>query len=146
MQHADNSYVNEDFGPLVVDIFLEGARAIGICRQVQERRRMIDVLNTQESVLELEDVAVFIAGSKQPAHYNTLAVVKHTIVAAVPRETQVQNRMRAVLTNVIGRQATARQHVSLIVPPLAIETDEDRRLLGAAQHRRAEHLARRQSV
>jgi hypothetical protein len=115
--------MNQHVGPLVVEVFLEGARAIGVCRQVQQRRRLIDILNTQEPVIELEEASVFLAGTVEPKHYPSLAIIKHTIIAAVPRETQEQNRMRAVLTSVMGRQATAKQHVSLVVPPLAIVGD-----------------------
>jgi hypothetical protein len=60
-------------------------------------------------------------GANEPKHFPTLAIIKHSIIAAVPRETKEQNRMRAVLTNMMGKQNTAQQTVSLIVPPLTIE-------------------------
>ena len=113
--------MNQDIGPLVVELFLEGAQAIGVCRQVQERRRFIDILNTQDSVVELQEAAVWVAGAQEPKNFSTLAIIKHTIIAAVPRETKEQDRMRAVLTNVMGKQNTEQQTVSLIVPPLTIE-------------------------
>ena len=112
--------MNQDVVPLVVELFLEGARAIGVCRQVRERRRLIDVLNTQDTVLELEQVSVSLAGWREPQQFPSLAVIKHTIVAAVPCETQDQSRRRAVLT-MMSKQATTQQQVSLMVPPLMIK-------------------------
>jgi hypothetical protein len=112
--------MDQDAEPIVVELFLEDARAIGICRQVQERRRLIDVLNSQDAVLELEQASLSVAGLSEPREFPTLAIIKHTIVAAIPRETDDQSRRRAVLT-MMGKQETAQQHVSLIVPPLALE-------------------------
>jgi hypothetical protein len=112
--------MNQEPGPLVVELYLEGARAIGICRQVQERRRLIDILNTQDAILEMEEASVLIQGAREPHQYPTLAVIKQTIIAAVPRETQDQTRLRAVFT-MMGKQATTQQHVSLVVPPLRVE-------------------------
>jgi hypothetical protein len=112
--------MNQEVGPLLVELFLEGARAVGVCRQVQERRRLIDVLNAQDTVIEMEEAAVWVAGAREPRQYPTLAIIKHNVIAAVPRETHEQNRRRAVLT-MMGKQATAQQHVALVVPPLMIE-------------------------
>jgi acyl-CoA hydrolase len=49
---------------------------------------------------------------------------------------------RAYLTFVTLERDGVRGHV----PPLQVETDEERRLQGAAQTRRAEHLARRRQI
>src|SRR5262245_38292380 len=99
--------MNQDLGPLLVEIYLEEAQILGVCKQVQERRRLIDVLNHQDETIQLEEARVtFGNATNEPHHYANLTVVKSAILAAVPRETQEQNRRRAVLTNVIGRQET----------------------------------------
>jgi hypothetical protein len=112
--------MNQELGPLLVAIFLERAHILGVCRQVQERRRLIDVLNGQDDMLEIEQARVSL-GSSEPKNYQTLSVLKSSILAAVPRETQEQSRRRAVLTNMMGRQETRQKQISLIVPPLALD-------------------------
>ena len=115
--------MNQELGPLLVEVYLEGAHILGVCRQVQERRRLIDVLNHQDEILEIEQARVSLGSGIEPRHYDTMSIQKHAILAAVPRETQEQNRRRAVLTNVLGmaRQQTMQKSISLIVPPLTIE-------------------------
>jgi hypothetical protein len=117
---ADNSCMNQELGPLLVEIFLERAHILGVCRQVQERRRLIDVLNSQDEILEIEQARVSLGSSTEPKHYETLSIMKSFVLAAVPRETQEQNRRRAVLTNMMGKQETRQKQISLIVPPLAL--------------------------
>jgi hypothetical protein len=112
--------MNQELSPLLVEIFLERAHILGVCRQVQERRRLIDVLNGQDDMLEIEQARVSL-GSSEPKNYETLSVLKSSILAAVPRETQEQNRRRAVLTNMMGRQETRQKQISLIVPPLVLD-------------------------
>src|SRR4051812_47139588 len=113
--------MNQDLSPLVVEIFLERAHIVGICRQVQERRRLIDVLNGQDEMIELAQARVSLGASSEPKHYETLSVLKNAILAAVPRETVEQTRRRAVLTNMMGRQETRQKTISLIVPPMAFD-------------------------
>ena len=115
--------MNQELGPLLVEIFLERAHILGVCRQVQERRRLIDVLNGQDDMLEIGQARVSLGPNTEPKHYETLSLLKSAILAAVPRETQEQNRRRAVLTNMMGRQETRQKAISLIVPPLAFEGD-----------------------
>jgi len=112
--------MNQELGPLLVEIFLERAHILGVCRQVQERRRLIDVLNGQDDMVEIEQARVSL-GTSEPKHYETLSVLKSSILAAVPRETQEQNRRRAVLTNMMGKQETRQKQISLLVPPLALD-------------------------
>ena len=112
--------MNQELGPLLVELYLEGAHILGICRQVQERRRLIDVLNHQDEILEIEQARVTFSPNSQPQDYATMSIIKSAILAAVPRETQEQNRRRAVLTNMIGRKETRQKSLALIVPPLSI--------------------------
>ena len=113
--------MNQELGPLLVEIFLERAHILGICRQVQERRRLIDVLNHQDDTMEIEQARVSLGPNSEPKHYETLSLLKSSILAAVPRETHEQNRRRAVLTNMMGKQETRQKSISLIVPPMALD-------------------------
>jgi hypothetical protein len=117
---TDNSYMNQGVAPLLVELYLERAHIVGTCRDVQERRRLIDVLNHQDEILLLHDVRVSL-GSGVTKEYEEIQVQKRSILAAVPRETQEQNRRRTVLTNIAGRQETKQISLGLLIPPLAIE-------------------------
>jgi hypothetical protein len=112
--------MNQEPAPLLVELYLERAHIIGVCRQVQERRRLIDVLNHQDDTIEIEEARVSL-GSGVSKQYETIQIQKSAILAAVPRETEEQNRRRAVLTNMMGRQETRQKSLALILPPLAIE-------------------------
>jgi hypothetical protein len=113
--------MNQELGPLLVELYLEDAHVLGVCRQVQERKRLIDVLNHQDSHLEIEQARVTLGLRGGARHYDSLNITKSAILVAVPRETQEQSRRRAVFTNMMGRQETARKSLALIVPPLALE-------------------------
>ena len=120
MQQADNSYMNNEVAPLLVELYLERAHIVGVCRGVQERRRLIDVLNHQDEMIELEDARVSL-GSGATKQYDSILVNKASILAAVPRETQKQSHRRALMTNVMGKQETRQMSLALILPPLAVE-------------------------
>jgi hypothetical protein len=117
---TDNSYMNKDTAPLLVELYLERAHIFGACRDVQERRRLIDVLNHQDETLALQDVQLSL-GSGPAKHYEEMHVLKSSILAAVPRETQEQSRRRAVLTNIAGKQETRQMSLALLLPPIAVE-------------------------
>jgi hypothetical protein len=111
--------MNQDNPPLLVELFLERAHITGVCRNVQERRRLIDVLNHVDDTLELEDARVSLA-TGATKHYDSILVSKSSILAAVPRETRAQSNRRAVLTNVMGRQETQQSMLAVLAPPLAV--------------------------
>src|SRR5688500_1675998 len=87
-EKADShSLMNQELGPLLVEVYLEGAHILGVCRQVQERKRLIDVLNHQDSILEIEQARVTFGIDGEPRIYESLSISKSAILAAVPRET-----------------------------------------------------------
>src|SRR5438270_6659990 len=106
--------MNQEMAPLLVELYLERAHVVGVCRDVQERRRLIDVLNHQDDMIEIEDARVSL-GSGATKQYETLRVLKSAVLAAVPRETEEQSRRRAVMTNVMGKQETRRLSLVLIL-------------------------------
>jgi hypothetical protein len=112
--------MNQELAPLLVELYLERAHILGTCRDVQERRRLIDVLNHQDETIAIQDAQVSLGGDVTK-HYEEIHVQKSAILAAVPRETDEQNRRRAVLTNMMGKQETRQKALALLLPPLAVE-------------------------
>src|SRR5262245_33588666 len=112
--------MNEELAPLLVELYLERAHIVGACRDVQERRRLIDVLNHQDDMIELEDARVSL-GNGVTKEFETMLVSKASILAAVPRETREQSHRRAVMTNVMGKQETRQISLAVVLPPLAVE-------------------------
>jgi len=112
--------VNESASPLLVELYLEGAHIAGICRQVQERLRLIDLLNHQDDMIRVENAIVTLSsGAKK--HFEAIDLLKDSIIAAVPRETHRQSRRRAVLTNTMARHTTQQLSLAVFVPPLQVE-------------------------
>ena len=50
--------MNQHEAPLLVEIFLQGARIKGLCDAVGRRTRLAEVLNTQTDVVEIESALV----------------------------------------------------------------------------------------
>src|SRR5690242_10833039 len=101
--------MNQEAESLLVELYLPDAHIFGACRQVAEHRRLLDVLNHQDSMLELDQVSVSFGKDTEPRSYETLLIAKSEILVAVPRETTQQSRRRAVITNVMGKQETIQQ-------------------------------------
>jgi len=107
---------------LLVEVILAGGQlASGHTEQVGERRRLVDVLNSPEEIFELEAATVASTPGAKPRAFPKLAIEKRAILAAIPRETKEQARRRVVLATVVGRVATVRAPLTLLVPPLTIE-------------------------
>lgn len=107
--------------PMLVDVFLQGARISGVSRSRTERHRLVDLLNSADEALELESVKVTLNGSGQAYVLPSLAVEKRSIIAAVPRETQDQSRMRASLSTGMGRLTATRVQLAVVLPPMYVE-------------------------
>jgi hypothetical protein len=108
--------VNEHEAPLLVEVFLHGARIKGLCREVGLRRRLIEILNKPGEVFELESAVVKHAVGA-PLHAQSLSVQKKSIVAAIPWETREQNRQRTLDTSMIGRSQTTPLALVAFAPP-----------------------------
>jgi hypothetical protein len=108
-------------GALVVELFLANARVQGITHEVQDRRRLIDVLIGGSPSLRLEDVKVQVGLAVGLRELPVMNVEKQAIIAAVPHETKQQMQQRSLLTNTIGRAATRAVAATLLVPPFVIE-------------------------
>lgn len=108
--------MNEVEAPLLVELFLNGARIKGLCREVGRRRRLAEVLNTPIEVFELESAVVTLAVGA-PLHAPLLAIEKRSIIAAIPWETREQDRLRALDTSMLGRAQTSPMPLVAFSPP-----------------------------
>ena len=111
--------MNQHEAPLLVEVFLNGARIKGLCADVGRRTRLAEVLNTQSDVLQLESAVVSMAVGA-PMHAPALAIEKKAIIAAIPWETKEQDRQRALATSISGRAQTTPTDVVAFSPPFVI--------------------------
>jgi hypothetical protein len=111
--------VNNHEAPLLVELFLHGARIKGLCREVGRRRRLAEILNSPEDTFELES-AVVTLGVGAPMHAPVLSVEKKSIIAAIPWETREQDRQRALDTSVVGRAQTTPTPIVAFSPPFVV--------------------------
>lgn len=108
--------MNDRETPLLVELFLHGARIKGLCREVGRRRRLTEILNTPGEVFELESAVVTLAVGA-PMYAPSLSVEKKSIVAAIPWETRDQDRKRALDASTLGRAQTTPMPVMAFSPP-----------------------------
>ncbi|HLG12490.1 MAG TPA: hypothetical protein VI876_12090 [Dehalococcoidia bacterium] len=108
--------MNQNEAPLLVELFLNGARIKGLCRQAGRRRRLAEILNTPDDVFELESAVVTLSVGA-PMHAPSLAVEKKSIIAAIPWETREQDRQRALDASTLGRAQTTPMPVVAFSPP-----------------------------
>lgn len=106
--------------PLLVELFLANSRIRGLSTQVEERRRLVDVLNSTENAFHLDQAKVSL-GAGSSRDLPNLNVEKRAIVVAIPHETEDQLRQRAVLRMTVGASPTKPAQVTVLVPPFVIE-------------------------
>jgi hypothetical protein len=106
--------------PLLVELFLENARIRGLCTQVEERTRLVDILNGTEEAFHLGEAKVSL-GPGAPRDLPNLNVEKRAIVVAIPHETEEQLRKRALMRMAGGAAPTKPAHLTMLVPPFVIE-------------------------
>jgi hypothetical protein len=111
--------MNDREAPLLVELFLHGARIKGLCREVGRRRRLVEILNTPGDVFELESAVVTLQVGA-PMHAPALSVEKRSIIAAIPWETKEQDRQRALDTSTLGRSQTTPVPVVTFSPPFVV--------------------------
>jgi hypothetical protein len=111
--------VNQHESPLLVEVFLNGARIEGLCGEVGRRTRLAEVLNMPTDVLNLNSAVVTMAAG-EPMHVDSITIEKKAIIAAIPWETKEQDRQRALATSISGRAQTTPTGVVAFSPPLVI--------------------------
>jgi len=113
------SSTNKLDAPLLVEVFLNGARIKGLCNAIGQRTRLAEVLNTPTDVLHLDSALVTMTVGAT-MHSSALSVEKKAIIAAIPWETNDQDRQRALVTSLSGRVATTPTDVVAFSPPFVI--------------------------
>jgi hypothetical protein len=111
--------MNQEEAPLLVELFLQGARIKGLCAEVGRRTRLVEVLNTPGDVLQLEAAVVTMA-SASPLQSLDLTIEKSSIIAAIPWETPEQIRHRELATSMTGRAQTSPIEIVSFSPPYAV--------------------------
>ncbi|HLF78946.1 MAG TPA: hypothetical protein VJB57_15815 [Dehalococcoidia bacterium] len=106
--------------PLVVHFMLSGALITGTVDLQEERRRLMDLLNGQAQLV-LTSVEITVYGVTGVKKLPTMTVSKDSILVAIPRETDEQNRLRLMQRSMVGRTATMQARVALLLPPLIVE-------------------------
>ncbi len=106
--------------PLLVELFLENARIRGLSNQVEERRRLVDVLNSDDEAFHLAQAQVSL-GTGEPRDLANLNVEKRAIVVAIPHETEEQLRQRAMLRMTVGATPTKPAAITVLIPPFVAE-------------------------
>lgn len=110
-------------GPILVEVYLHGGHVKGLTRRVEQRRRLVDVLNSSDTALfELEAVTMTVPGIDDRS-IPLIAIDKSAILVAIPRETQEQTRHRALLNTGIEMIGAPSQQTPMgfLIPPLYLE-------------------------
>jgi hypothetical protein len=106
--------------PLLVEVYLKGGHVSGLTRLVEERVRLVDLLNNPDSLFELESAKLTAGDSGVARFLPSLVIEKSAILVAIPHETQDQLRHRAMLNTGLGR-TTKQAQISVLLPPLFVE-------------------------
>jgi hypothetical protein len=106
--------------PLIVHFLMRGALVTGMIDLQEERRRLVDLLNGQTPLL-LTSVEVTVYGVEGVKHLPSMTVAKNAVLAAIPRETDDQNRMRLMQRNMVGHATTMQARMVILLPPLIVE-------------------------
>ena len=108
-------------GSLLVELYIRGGHVNGMTTQVEGRRRLVDVLNGPESMIELTDAKLTLTGNGMARFFRTLSIAKSSMLVAVPHETQEPMHQRAMLNTGLGQSTTREAELGLLLPPLYIE-------------------------
>jgi hypothetical protein len=106
---------------LLVELFLSNGRVHGLTHEVHDRRRLVDVLTEPGPVFTLEAAKVLLGSSSSAREFPSLNVEKRAILAAIPHETQQQQRQRTMLTTMVGKSQTRAIQATLLLPPFIAE-------------------------
>jgi hypothetical protein len=105
---------------LLVELFMTNGRVQGLTHEVHDRKRLVDVLTEPTPAFRLDSVRVRF-GSSEIREFPSLNIEKRAILAAIPHETQQQNRQRSMLTTMMGKHETRALRATLLLPPFIVE-------------------------
>ena len=90
---------------LIVELFLDRARVIGLIPNVSQNRRLVDVLGNQDLSIELEQAEARLVGGNQSYRFSRMSLKKADVLFAIPRETPDQLRARALYRTGMSTQS-----------------------------------------
>jgi hypothetical protein len=102
---------------LLVELFLPNGRLQGLTHEVRDRRRLVDVLSEPANAFRLASAKVVLGSAATVREFPSLNFEKRTIIAAIPHETQQQQRQRSMLTSTVGKSLTHTIQATLLLPP-----------------------------
>ena len=100
---------------LIVELYLDRARIIGVLPNVSQNRRLVDVLGNQDSTFEVESAEARLIGSVQSYRFNLMTVRKSDVLFAIPRETPDQIRGRALYRTGMSTQTQAAMAIGVLL-------------------------------
>jgi len=100
---------------LVVELFLDRARVIGLIPNVSQNRRLVDVLGNQDLSIELEEAEARLAGGSQSYRFSSMSLKKSDVLFAVPRETPNQIKARAMYRTGMSTQAQTSMPIGVLL-------------------------------
>ena len=106
---------------LLVELFLPNGRVQGLTHEVHDRRRLVDLLAEPANALKLAAAKVLLGSASTAREFASLNVEKRAILAAIPHETNQQQRQRSMLSTMGGKSQTSPVRATLIIPPFIAE-------------------------
>ena len=107
--------------PLIADFLLAGGSITATVELPAERSRLVDLLNSEESILHATDAEMKLDPAGETRHFDSLAIAKASILFAIPRETVEHDRVRALQLAVVARALTSQARMAVFMPPLYVE-------------------------
>ena len=101
---------------LIVELFLDRARVIGMLPNLSQNRRLVDVLGNQDSSIVLENAEARLVGGNQSYKFASMSLKKSDVLFAIPRETQEQIRARAMYRTGMSSQTQASMPLGVLLP------------------------------
>jgi hypothetical protein len=119
---ADYDSVNQNQPALLVELYLKDGHISGLTDQVEQRRRLVDVLNGPDRFFSLDQAKLTLYASGGARFVQAMTVDKSAIILAVPHEIHEQLRLRAILnTGISAGRSTVQTQLGLVIPPLYVE-------------------------
>ena len=109
------------YPPLQVDLLLPEVVVSGSVATLSETRRLVDILNSGEPVIEIKDALLTLRNESQGRVLPLLSVQKSSLLLAMPRETEEQIRLRQFARAGITPSEGALLPVAVLVPPYYVE-------------------------
>lgn len=100
---------------LIVEVYLDRARMVGLLGNVAQNRRLVDILGNQDESVELEWAEARLTGSTEGYRFKSVVVKKSDLLYAIPRETSEQVRARALFRTGMSTKTSASMEIGVLL-------------------------------